>query len=51
MTLNDISETIRKEPDYGEYDGIIMIDNDYNLTGYPAYDKFMAQWTALDVRE
>ncbi|KAG0287473.1 hypothetical protein BGZ96_008590 [Linnemannia gamsii] len=51
VTMNDISETIRKEPDYDEYDGLIMIDNDFNLTGYPAYDKFMAEWMALDVND
>lgn len=49
--MNDIAETLRKEPDHTGYDGLIMLDNDYNLTGNPAYDKFMEQWMALDIRD
>ncbi|KAG0064891.1 hypothetical protein BGZ89_008759 [Linnemannia elongata] len=51
VTMNDIAETLRKEPDHTGYDGLIMLDNDYNLTGNPAYDKFMEQWMALDIRD
>jgi hypothetical protein len=51
VTTNDVSESIRNEPDYDEYDGLIMIDNHYDLKGHPAYDKFMAQWMALDIDE
>ncbi|KAF9151054.1 hypothetical protein BG015_007122 [Linnemannia schmuckeri] len=51
VTMSDISETLRKEPDHTDYDELIMLDNDYDLTGYPAYDKFMEQWMALGNHE
>lgn len=51
VTMNDIAETLRKEPDHTNYDGLILLDNDYNLTDNPAHEKFMEQWMALDINE
>ncbi|KAG0372264.1 hypothetical protein BGX24_000487 [Mortierella sp. AD032] len=51
VTLNDISDTLHAEPKFSDYDGLIMIDNIYDLIGEPSYDKFLKQWMALDIQD
>ncbi|KAF9902422.1 hypothetical protein EC991_004969 [Linnemannia zychae] len=51
ITGNDISATLRNEPGYNGYDGLIMVDNNYALHGNPSYEEFLGQWMALDTND
>ncbi|KAI8605767.1 periplasmic binding protein-like I [Dissophora ornata] len=48
VTANDISDQIRMEPDASEYDGVIMVENGWDLKGYEPYENFLAVWMQLD---
>ncbi|KAF8932030.1 hypothetical protein BGZ58_007279 [Dissophora ornata] len=48
VTANDISDQIRMEPDANEYDGVIMVENGWDLKGYEPYENFLAVWMQLD---
>ncbi|KAF9579093.1 hypothetical protein BGW38_004800, partial [Lunasporangiospora selenospora] len=49
VTMNDISASLRDEPNPSEYDGLIMVENGWNLTGYKPYDTFIEQWMNADI--
>ncbi|KAF8953709.1 hypothetical protein BGZ46_003157, partial [Entomortierella lignicola] len=51
ITINDISDQIQQEKNPRDYDGIVMVDNGWNLQGYPPYDQFLAQWMSLNSTE
>ncbi|KAF9187542.1 hypothetical protein BGZ50_001889 [Haplosporangium sp. Z 11] len=51
IIVNYISQQLRQEPDVHDYDGLIMVDNAWNLTGYEPYDTFERQWMQLNSTE
>ncbi|KAF9436111.1 hypothetical protein BGZ76_004788 [Entomortierella beljakovae] len=48
ITVNDISNQIAQLDHPEAYDGVIMIDNSWDLAGYAPYDEFHAEWMSLD---
>lgn len=51
VTTNDISSQLRSDPDFKAYDGLIMVDNGWQLLGYPPYDDFLSKWMRLNPLE
>ncbi|KAG9071059.1 hypothetical protein KI688_008602 [Linnemannia hyalina] len=48
VTGNEISSQLRQDPDVKAYDGLIMIDNGWELSGYAPYDEFLSKWLRLN---
>ncbi|KAF9141058.1 hypothetical protein BGX30_005533 [Mortierella sp. GBA39] len=48
VTGNDISSQLRQDPDVKAYDGLIMVDNGWELPGYAPYDEFLSKWLRLN---
>ncbi|KAF9904094.1 hypothetical protein EC991_003069 [Linnemannia zychae] len=48
VTLNDISSQLRLDPDVKGYDGLIMVDNGWELSGYMPYEEFLSKWMLLN---
>ncbi|KAG0089092.1 hypothetical protein BGZ92_005307 [Podila epicladia] len=51
VTMNDIVETLEQDTDVAGYDGLIMIDNGYELPGYGPYETFLKRWVSLNTTE
>jgi len=51
ITMNDIMETLEQDTDVAGYDGLIMIDNGYELLGYAPYDDFLKRWLSLNTAQ
>ncbi|KAG0263745.1 hypothetical protein BG011_008174 [Mortierella polycephala] len=51
ITVNYLSQQFRHEPDVHDYDGLIIIDNAWNLTSYGPFDSFQHQWMQLNSTE
>lgn len=51
VTTNDISSQLRQDPDVKGYDGLIMVDNGWELSGYAPYDNFLSKWLQLNPLE
>ncbi|KAK3846161.1 MAG: hypothetical protein J3R72DRAFT_516456 [Linnemannia gamsii] len=48
VTANDISSQLRLDPDVQAYDGLIMVDNGWELSGYAPYEEFLSKWLRLN---
>ncbi|KAG0273101.1 hypothetical protein BGZ95_011104 [Linnemannia exigua] len=48
VTANDISSQLQLDPDFKAYDGLIMVDNGWELSGYAPYDEFLSKWLRLN---
>ncbi|KAF9315313.1 hypothetical protein BGZ91_005818, partial [Linnemannia elongata] len=48
VTGNDISSQLRQDPDVKIYDGLIMVDNGWELSGYAPYEEFLSKWLRLN---
>ncbi|KAF9156133.1 hypothetical protein DFQ26_009458 [Actinomortierella ambigua] len=48
---NEISDMFRDEVDRRDFDGLIMVDNGWNLRGYPPYENFLKEWIHLNTTE
>ncbi|ORZ27121.1 periplasmic binding protein-like I [Lobosporangium transversale] len=52
ITTNDVSSSVQQEKDsIPDYDGLIMIDNGWDLKGYGPFDNFLSEWQNLDPTE
>lgn len=51
ITMKDIVETLKQDTDVAGYDGLIMIDNGYELPGYAPYDDFLKRWLSLNTTQ
>ncbi|KAF9966095.1 hypothetical protein BGZ70_003294 [Mortierella alpina] len=52
VTMNDLAEHYGlMEPQVEGYDGLIMLDNVWDLHGYPPFDSFVARWQQLNATE
>jgi len=49
--MSDISDLLRLQADVKEYDGLIMVDNGWELSGYEPYETFLSEWMTLSPRE
>ncbi|KAG0307780.1 hypothetical protein BGZ98_009785 [Dissophora globulifera] len=48
LTANDISNLMQGDPEAEAYDGVIMIENAWDLKGYAPFDSFQAAWMQLN---
>ncbi|KAF9546684.1 hypothetical protein EC957_009444 [Mortierella hygrophila] len=48
VTGNEISSQLRQDPDVKAYDGLIMVDNGWELSGYAPYHEFLSKWLRLN---
>ena len=48
VTTNDVSSQLRTDPDVKTYDGLIMVDNRWDLNGYAPYEEFLSKWMRLN---
>ncbi|KAF9294506.1 hypothetical protein BGZ88_003764 [Linnemannia elongata] len=48
VTGNDISSQLQQDPDVKIYDGLIMVDNGWELSGYAPYEEFLSKWLRLN---
>ncbi|KAG0298657.1 hypothetical protein BGZ98_000125 [Dissophora globulifera] len=48
ITINDISPVLAQEPDPWSYDGLMMVDNGWDLSGYQPFDSFLSEWMQLN---
>ncbi|KAG0057737.1 hypothetical protein BGZ83_003635 [Gryganskiella cystojenkinii] len=51
ITMNDLSSLLRQEPNVKDYDGLIMVDNGWELNGYEPYETFLEKWLTLNPDE
>lgn len=51
VTVNDISDQLRQKKGVKEYDGLIMVDNGWELNGYEPFDRFLSEWMTLNPQE
>jgi len=51
VTVNDISSRLRQESDVKDFDGLIMVDNGWEMNGYEPYETFLEQWLTLNPDE
>ncbi|KAG0329537.1 hypothetical protein BGZ99_001539 [Dissophora globulifera] len=51
ITINDISPVLAQEPDPWSYDGLMMVDNGWNLSGYQPFDSFLSEWIQLNATD
>ncbi|KAI8361312.1 periplasmic binding protein-like I [Mortierella sp. GBAus27b] len=50
VTTNDISIELRRDQDVERYDGLIMVDNGWNMHDYEPYQAFLRHWLQLDTK-
>ncbi|KAG0326636.1 hypothetical protein BG000_001292 [Podila horticola] len=51
VTVNDISDQLRQKKGVKEYDGLIMVDNGWELNGYEPFDRFLSEWMTLNPQD
>ncbi|KAF9973700.1 hypothetical protein BGZ73_003033 [Actinomortierella ambigua] len=51
VTSNEISSAYRNRTDRRDFDGLVMVDNGWNLSGYGPYDDFLREWAHLNTTE
>ncbi|KAF9301104.1 hypothetical protein BGZ74_007085, partial [Mortierella antarctica] len=48
VTMNDISHQLEKQEGFKEYDGLMMVDNGWELNGYEPFENFLSEWITLN---
>ncbi|KAG0091951.1 hypothetical protein BGZ92_011214, partial [Podila epicladia] len=48
VTMNDVSRQLKQQEGFKEYDGLMMVDNGWELTGYEPFEKFLSEWMTLN---
>ncbi|KAG0025742.1 hypothetical protein BGZ81_006939 [Podila clonocystis] len=48
VTMNDIADQLRLQEGVKEFDGLIMVDNGWELNGYEPFEKFLSDWMTLN---
>ncbi|KAG0241185.1 hypothetical protein BGW41_006178 [Actinomortierella wolfii] len=51
ITINDISDVFQNATARRDFDGTIMVDNAWDLSGYAPYDDFRDEWMRLNTTE
>ncbi|KAG0017246.1 hypothetical protein BGZ82_000811, partial [Podila clonocystis] len=51
VTMNDIADQLRHQEGVKEFDGLIMVDNGWELNGYEPFEKFLSEWMTLNPRD
>ncbi|KAF8936250.1 hypothetical protein BGZ58_004420 [Dissophora ornata] len=51
VTLSDISFLMQQDKNIRNYDGMIMVDNGWDLNGYGPFDTFQEEWVALNATD
>ncbi|GJJ73733.1 hypothetical protein EMPS_06091 [Entomortierella parvispora] len=51
ITVNDISSQLRMESDVQDFDGLMMVDNGWEMNGYEPYEAFLEKWLTLNPDE
>ncbi|KAF9331878.1 hypothetical protein BG006_005252 [Podila minutissima] len=51
VTMNDISRQLEKQEGFKEYDGLMMVDNGWELNGYEPFENFLSEWTTLNLTD
>ncbi|KAF8985974.1 hypothetical protein BGZ52_009706 [Haplosporangium bisporale] len=51
VTMTKISDVLRLQADVKDYDGLIMVDNGWELSGYEPFETFLSEWMALNPQD
>lgn len=51
MTTIDLTDSLSRLDKASDFNGLIMADALWDMPGVPEYDRFVANWEALDPEE